>query len=201
LTRDGTQVVEPGFIEVSAGRGTIDAQLFIIGANLTAGDKAYPLSDSAAVEAGAGAANFTITETVTRTYLGTSKTVDHYAETIANATTGDYVTRNAYYDKETGVLLEMTIAHYFADVGQIDSEHWKIAQFNSAVLPSDGANDGTDGTNSNGSLSWWLVPVAIVVVTVVVVVLAAMIVLRRRRKAEVQEPSQMPSTSSPETPV
>ena len=49
LTRDGTQAVEQGFIEVSAGRGTDNAQLIIIGANLTAGDKAYPQSDPAAV--------------------------------------------------------------------------------------------------------------------------------------------------------
>jgi hypothetical protein len=195
--RDGSQTSAFGLIGLASGNG-VEAQLLIIGANLTAGDKAYPLSDPDAVKAGAAAASFTITETVTKTYLGTSKTVNHYFERINNATTGNYVDRNAYYDRETGILLEMTIEHYYADMDEIDSEHWKITQFNAvSTTPSDGTNDGTDGTNSTGSFPSWLVPVVIVVVVVVVAALAAMVMLRRRRKAEVQAPPQTP----PQTPV
>jgi hypothetical protein len=189
-TIDGSQPPSNGFIEVWSGRG-VEAQLFIIAANLTAGNEAYPNSDAASVAAGAAAESFTITETITKTYLGSLKTVNHYAARVTNATTGDYINRDAYYDQGTGVLMEMTIEHYFASVDEVDSEHWKITQFNSVVAP-DGTDNGTDGT-SNNPLSSWTVPAVIVVVVVVVVALAAVVMLRRRKsKEQVPAPSQTP---------
>jgi hypothetical protein len=193
VMRDGTHTSTPGYIGVSSGLG-VGALLFIIGANLTAGDKAYANSDAAAVAAGAAAEPFTITETITKTYLGSLKTVNHYSEKVTNATTGDYVNRDAYYDKETGVLLELTIEHYYASADEIDSEHWKIVQFNSAVAPADGTDNGTNGTSSS-FLPSWVVPAVIVVVVVVVVALAAVVMLRRRGKAQGQAPT--PSQTPP----
>jgi hypothetical protein len=200
--RDGTHTTEVGFIEVSAGRGTQNAQLLIIGANLTAGEKVYPLSDATAVTAGAAAASFTITETIAKTYLGTSMTVNHYSERVTNSTTGDYVNRDAYYDKETGILLEMSFEHYYASAEEIDSEHWKITQLNNAgASPSDGGNNGTNGTTSNAGLPDWLTIVAIVVVVVVVAVLTAVLMLRRRKKAQPQAPTTTAVPAPPQTPA
>lgn len=194
LMLDGTQAVEQGFVEVSAGRGTENAQLIIIGANLTAGDKAYPQSDPAAVAAGAAAGSLTISDTATKTYLGTSREVNHYYEdkTDANGT----VIRDAYYDKATGILLEMTISHSFVvNVDETDSEHWKITQFNSAeTTPSDGT---TDGTGSTGALPDWVLYVAVVAVVVVVAALVTVLMLRRRKKPEVQEPEPLPAEPQP----
>jgi hypothetical protein len=99
--RGGSISSSQGYIEVVSGRG-VDALLFIIGANLTAGQKAYPQSDPAAVKAGVSAESFTIAETVTRTYMKIAKTVNHYIETVTNQTTGDYVKREAYYEQSTG---------------------------------------------------------------------------------------------------
>jgi hypothetical protein len=124
------------------------------------------------------------------------KTVNHYAERVTNATTGDYINRDAYYDQGTGVLMEMTIEHYFASVDEVDSEHWKITQFNSAVAP-DETDNGTNGTSSN-PLPSWVVPAVIVVVVVVVVALAAVVMLRRR-KSQVQAPA--PSQTPPPNPA
>jgi len=185
--RDGTHASSPDFISVSSGRG-VDAQLLVIAANLTAGDKAYPESTATEVEADVAAESFTIGETTTRTYLGTSKTVNHYSARVTNSTNGNYVDRDAYYDKETGILLEMTIGHYYADLDETDSEHWKITQFNSAVAPS----DGTDGTDS---LSWFI-PVVIVVVIIIVTVLLVVVMLRRRGKNQ----AETPPPESPEAP-
>jgi hypothetical protein len=192
--RDGSKVSAPGYIQVLSGRGP-EAQLLIIQANLTAGDKAYPESTAAEVEAKVAAESFTIGETTTRTYLSTSRTVNHYSERVTNTTTGNYVNRDAYYDKETGILLEMTIEHFYADLEQTDSEHWKIIQFNSATSPpTDGTDDGTDGTDSTESFPW-LLPAAIVVV-VIVAVLATVILLRRRKarpETEAEPPPQKPA--------
>lgn len=194
--RDGTHTTENGIIEVSAGRGTQNAQLFIIGANLTGGDKAYPLSDETSVKAGAAAASFTITETVAKTYLGASMTVNHYSERVTNATTGNYVNRDAYYDKATGILLELTLENYFTSPEEIVTQHWKIIQLNNAgAIPSDGGNH--DGTTTGGVSSDLLTIIAIVVVVVIVVALAAVLMLRRRKKAQPQVPP--PAPASPPT--
>jgi len=185
--RDGTHESMPGFVEVLSGRG-VEAQVLIIAANLTAGEKAYPESDGppASVE------SFTIDETVTRTYLGSAKTVNHYSERVVNATTGNYVDRNAYYEKETGILLEMTIEHYYADADETDSEHWKIVQFNSATAPPDGTDNGNGG-DSTVDWSSWLVPIAIGAIIFVVAVLLVVIVIRRRKNTPEEEHPQAPS--------
>src|SRR4030066_834699 len=96
----GPPTAEPGYIEVKSGRGTDNVQLIIIGGNLTAGEKTYPLA-----EGPASAESFTITETVAMTYLGTLRDVNHYhaSETFADGS----VVRDAYYDKATGILLRM----------------------------------------------------------------------------------------------
>jgi flagellar basal body-associated protein FliL len=191
LNRDGTQVLDGGFINVVTGRG-VEAQLFIIQANLTAGDKAYPESDPAAVASGASAESFTISDTTTLTYLGVSREVNHYHESKTDS--DGSVIRDAYFDKTTGVLLELTISHSFvATPGEEDSEHWKITQFNSAVGPS----DGSDGTNSTGSLPDWVLYALIVVIVVIIVALVAMFILRGRKGPDIQEPDPMPAETQP----
>jgi hypothetical protein len=191
FNRDGSQVADGGFINVVSGRG-VEAQLFIIQANLTAGDKVYPDSDPAAVSAGASAESFTISDTTTLTYLGTSREVNHYYETKTDS--DGTVIRDAYFDKTTGVLLELTISHSFAATpDETDSEHWKITQFNSAVAPS----DGTDGTNSTGSLPEWVLYAVIVVIFGIIVALAVMLIIRRRKKPDVQEPEPLLEETQP----
>jgi hypothetical protein len=158
------------------------------------------MSDPAAVAAGAAAEAFTIKETITKTYLGTTKTVNHYNERVNNATTGDYVDRDAYYDKETGVLLEMTITHYYANYQETDSENWKINQFNSVSASPDGT-DGTTNGNSNGAFPDWFVPVVAAVVIVIIAMLITVIVLNRRKRPQLEEPATEPVQPSPQPPV
>ena len=103
--------------------------------------------------------------------------------------------RDAYYDKATGILLEMTISHSFAaTVDETDTEHWKITQFNSAETPSDGT---TNGTGSTVALPDWVLYVAVVAVVVVVAALVTVLMLRRRKKPEVQEPEPLPAEPQP----
>ncbi len=194
--RGGQTSFSQGYIEVVSGRG-VDALLFIIGANLTSGQKAYPNSDPAAVTAGVSAESFTIAETVAKTYLGVSKMVNHYTETVTNSTSGDSVTRNAYYEQSTGVLMEMTLEHYWASLGETDSETWKITQFNSAVAPATTDNS----TNTNQGLPSWLVPAVVVAVVVVVAVLIVALVVISRKKPKVQAVTPPPAPAQPQTPA
>jgi hypothetical protein len=194
LNRDGTNSTEMGYSSISTGRYS-GAPLFIIGANLTEGDQVYPDSDPVAVAAGAAALSFTINETVPKSYLGTARQVNHYTNREDNVTSGDYVTRSAYYDQTTGLLMEMTIEHYWASLGETDSEHWRITQFNSATAPAD--NNQNDGTSNEG-LPSWLVPAVIVVVVVVVVVLVVALVVTMRKKPKVQ--AATPPPAQPEVP-
>jgi hypothetical protein len=194
--RGGQTDFSQGYIEVQSGRG-VDALLFIIGANLTSGQKAYPGSDPAAVTAGVSAESFTIKDTVAKMYLGVSKMVNHYSETVTNSTTGDYVTRNAYYEQSTGVLMELTLEHYWASLGETDSETWKITQFNSAVAPATTDNS----TNTNQGLPSWLVPAVVVAVVVVVAVLIVALVVISRKKPKVQAVTPPPAPAQPQTPA
>ena len=177
LRADGTEEVEPGFIDVNTGRGVQLTQLFIIAANLTAGDEAYPASQGppAAVD------SFTISGTTTMTYLGSSREVNRYSE---RTTTADgYNNTDAYYDQKTGVLLEMTLEYYYSPSGETSSEHWKIYQFNEeSVSPSDGT----------GAPEAWLKWVLPAIVVIVIVALLAALFLKRRRKPQEQTPTSPP---------
>jgi hypothetical protein len=188
---DGSSPSSQGFIDISSGRG-VGAQLLVIGANLTAGDQAYPQSDAAAVTAGAAAAPFTISDTLNKTYLGALKMTNHYYERVTNSTTGDYIDRSAYYDRGTGVMLEMTLQHYYASLGETDTEHWMITQFNNAVAgPSDGGSN--NGSTSNSGLQYWLTVAAIAVAVVIVAVLAVIVMLRRKKQAQAPPPASIPA--------
>jgi flagellar biosynthesis/type III secretory pathway M-ring protein FliF/YscJ len=134
------------------------------------------------------------------TYLGTLRDVNHYhaSETLTDGS----VIRDAYYDKATGILLEMTLQHSFAvnvDETDTDSEHWKVTQFNEAAAPTDGTDDGTNGTDSTSALPEWVLYAAIVAVVVVAATLIAVVILRRRKKPEVQAPP--PAPVQPPNPV
>ncbi len=203
--RDGTKTpVEIGFLGMLSGSGTPNIQLFIIPANLTAGQQSYPMVDPEAVAAGAAPAPFTINETITRTYLGVARAVNHFSETNSNATTGDSGQKDVYYDQKTGVLLEMTTTHYTASLDETDTERWLIVQFNNAgTIPSDGgSNDGTNnnGSTSNGSLPDLLTLTLIGVVVAIIVVFAALIVVRQRKKPA-QTPPAAPVSGPPQTPT
>jgi hypothetical protein len=68
----------------------------IIPANLNVGDKIHPT----------GADGITIKDTVTRSYESGSRVTNHVQQSATNSTTGITSTRDLYFDKVTGVLVE-----------------------------------------------------------------------------------------------
>jgi hypothetical protein len=68
----------------------------IIASNLNAGDLIHP----------SGSDGITIKDTSTRNYESGSRSVNHVQQSQTNSTTGITATRDLYFDKETGMLVE-----------------------------------------------------------------------------------------------
>lgn len=68
----------------------------IIGANLNAGDKIHP----------DGTDGVTIKETVDRSYESGTRSTNHISNSVRNDTAGYTATRDLYFDKATGMLVE-----------------------------------------------------------------------------------------------
>lgn len=101
---NGTQKTEVNFVDVDNGYG--NGSGVFIGANLAAGDLIYPSDVSMDEWTGA-----TINETITKNYLGSDATVNHYNRTaefispVLNASTSI----NYYWYKTTGMLTELSL--------------------------------------------------------------------------------------------
>ena len=98
---NGSDTVEPGWIDVDTGDGT--HQGWLIAANLNAGDRVYTSNQSMFSE-------LMINETVTREYLGSTVEVNHF---IINVTTppnpfyNTSVLMDWYWYRDTGIVAEM----------------------------------------------------------------------------------------------
>jgi len=89
--KNGTEDTTGGWIDVSTGMGA-NLTFFLISANLTAGDSLGTY----------GPYNTTITETVSRTYLGGVRDTNHIK--LTSPVIG---TQSFYWDKSTGVVVEL----------------------------------------------------------------------------------------------
>jgi hypothetical protein len=88
----------------------------IIGANLNAGDTIHP----------SGTDGLTVKDTVTRTYESGSRVTNHVQQTATNATTGITATRDLYFDKATGMLVEEIDRSDTTDPVSTSVVTWKI---------------------------------------------------------------------------
>jgi hypothetical protein len=100
--KDGSNTLDRGIINLYTGEVTnvftTESYGFaaIIGANLNKGDRIHPNGED----------TLTILETTTRNYESGSRTVNR-VRIVSNDPESDYVgTRDLYFDKETGVLVE-----------------------------------------------------------------------------------------------
>jgi len=91
---DGTASFNRGTIDLYTGNN--DGFSGIIGANLKAGNLIHPI----------GSDNLTITNTITRSYETGSRETNHIHIVDSNKTAGYIGTRDLYFDKGTGILVE-----------------------------------------------------------------------------------------------
>ncbi len=98
---NGSDAVEPGWIDVDTGNGTY--QGWLIAANLNEGDRIYTNNQTMFGE-------MTINETITREYLGSTVEVNHF---IINVTTPPNPVYNMsllmdwYWYRDSGIVAEM----------------------------------------------------------------------------------------------
>jgi hypothetical protein len=91
---NGDPVAERGNVNLLTGEGY--GFVAIIGANLNVGDKLHPNGED----------GLTVLDTTTRNYESGARATNH-ARLVDNNATGGYIaTRDYYFDKETGILVE-----------------------------------------------------------------------------------------------
>lgn len=108
--------------------------------------------------------NVTITEETTRTYVGMSRTV-------LSANVSQYITQTFYWDKETGVMMEMSSTSGGYTVTAAEANLW-----------------------SDGGLDWWIFALIAAIISIIAV--PAVVVLLRNRK-----PVTSPAAPVAEQPV
>jgi hypothetical protein len=98
---NGSDTVEPGWIDVETGNGTY--QGWLIAANLNAGDRVYTDNETMFGE-------MTINETITREYLGSMLEVNHFIINVTVPSNPFYnmsVLMDWYWYRDSGVVAEM----------------------------------------------------------------------------------------------
>jgi len=97
----GSDWTSGGYIDIDTGYGE-NSSLFVISAGLVKGDRVYTAG---------GYSNVYITETIVRTYPDSPRETNHLNMTMEYELGEHYfdISMNWYWDKETGILVEMLI--------------------------------------------------------------------------------------------
>jgi hypothetical protein len=98
--KNSTEESESGWIDIDTGNNE-NMTYMIISANLTVGDPIYTVS----------LANWLLNETVQRTYLNGLRETNHVNTTSSTAV--QYLASNLYWDKETGIFVELSTQNIF----------------------------------------------------------------------------------------
>jgi hypothetical protein len=96
--KSGTENTTGGWVDVNSGAGE-NITAYVISANLAAGDSVYTSSPYNTT--------WIINETVPRTYSGVERETNHWNTTSSGG--GQSYPINLYWDKQTGVLVEMLL--------------------------------------------------------------------------------------------
>jgi hypothetical protein len=142
---DGTTDFERGSINLYTGVGS--GFVGVIGANLNVGDRIHPDGED----------TLTILDTTTRTYESGARATNHVRITDDNLEDGYRATRDLYFDRATGILVEqidqvettmapITVTRLtWKIVSVVNVENWEIPgftlpDFSTPAKPDSGAN-------------------------------------------------------------
>lgn len=138
LFKNGTQIPVGGWVDVDTGDSNSIFTFDLISANLVAGDSIYSSSGSYGA--------ITINETVAKTYPnGVARDTNHFIMTVPSLGEGLSVEMNYYWDKSTGILVELSTnevnqtAQYTTTTSMdeqiISSTIWTVPEFPNWILP------------------------------------------------------------------
>ncbi len=136
-------------VETGAGSG----QLLILAANLNANDRIHP----------SGQDTITINETVVRNYLGEDRETNHLMFTYQE--NGSSGTLDRYFDRETGMLVELREETLYVDPDATIIVSWKIK--------------GTSVWGNPMEIPWLLI---IPILVVIAVIIGVLFFIRKKRK-------------------
>jgi hypothetical protein len=159
--QNGTAYLLRGNVNLNTGLSYGDF-VAIIGANLNAGEKIHPGGDD----------GITIKEAVTRTYESGNRATNHISTSVRNDTAGFTATRDQYFDKETGILVEEVTRTDMDSPASTTIVTWKI-----------------DSTNLEG----WVIPEfpVLIAVPIFMIAVAFTVVAFRKKLFKVQVPSKL----------
>jgi hypothetical protein len=169
---DGTTDIERGSANLCTGVGS--GFVSIIGANLSMGDRIHPDGNDV----------LTVLGTSTRYYDDRARVVN-YVRIIDDNQTGGYIgTRDLYFDKETGILIEQidqvetTTSPY-----TVSRVTWKIAHVSGVdnwVIPGFTFPTAASTSEPETRFPAKFYPLAITVLLLVIVVLAIIIIYKKK---------------------
>jgi len=127
---NGTEMTESGWVDVDTGDGD-NMTMFLISADLNPGDPIYSSGDYS---------TWMINETIPKTYLGGPRETNHLNITMEMSVQSMYIylSVNAYWDRATGVLVEMSMdsnqtitytTEYSFSIELTESNKWVIPEF------------------------------------------------------------------------
>jgi hypothetical protein len=147
---DGTSYLERGEVNLFTGGG--HDFVAIIAANLKVGDLIHPN----------GGDGLRVLDTTTRNYGSNSRETNHVRITSENSTAGYKGTRDLYFDKATGILVEQKdTTEYTTHPVSTSKVTWKLTAVS-------GVDDWTI-TNSTRTLQVILAVVAVAVIAIIAV--------------------------------
>ncbi len=111
---NGSAYLDRGYVNLFTGEG--QGFVAIIGANLNVGDTIHPN----------GADGLTILDSSTRNYESGSRQTNHVRIVDNNETAGYTATRDLYFDKATGILVEQVDRTEINDPQSVSQITWKI---------------------------------------------------------------------------
>jgi hypothetical protein len=123
---NGTETSAVGTINVETGVNNGGFWAIVAG-NLGANDRLHP----------SGQNYITVNETVTRDYLGGSRETNHLILTLQDSdASGDFIEHVDYYfDKQTGMLVQLNDAKVYSNPTTTTTKYWKIKESNVWVVP------------------------------------------------------------------
>ncbi len=157
--KNGSDTSSVGSLNLETGVAT--SALLILAANLNANDRIHPT----------GQDTITINETVVRNYLGEDRETNHLMlDFQENGNTG---TLDRYFDRETGMLVELRDETSYVNPDTTIIVSWKIKETSSAGRPIWG---------NPMEIPWLLIIPILVVIAVIIGVLFYIKKKRKRKK-------------------
>jgi len=149
--KNGSEASALGNVNIETGVGS--GELLILAANLSANDRIHPK----------GQDTITINETVVRNYLGEDRETNHVMLSFQeNGNTG---TLNRYFDRETGMLVELRDETLYINPDRTIIVTWKIKQ--------------TSVWGNPMEIPWLLI---IPILVVIAVIIGVLFYIKKKRK-------------------